>query len=260
MFAGIAYAKNNSLELLEITAKPMDDFEKRERNAGMFLAGNDTMSGRRGGKDQTMSEREALAGLNLAGNDTMSGRASIQSKIGSAEETATRGSFGTQGKIAERGRFGTQGRLAGEPLAQRDSEDGVETIEIRPETLGGGSIHAFQLVQVAIDDLCVRQGTIGSVIPTISGTPLEADHTQNSLNLPGTATREYWLKVTLDASGGITTVTIETTEPGANSATQAKLLLGSVETNSGDIVAFNSNLSGSQALASCGATHFFGVI
>jgi len=211
----------------------MDDFEKRERNAGMFLAGNDTMSG----------------------------RASIQSKIGAAEETATRGSFGTQGKIAERGKFGTQGRLAGEPLAQRDSEDGVETIEIKPETLGGGgSIHALQLVQVAIDDLCVRQGTIGSVIPTISGTPIEADHTQNSLSLPGTATREYWLKVTLDASGDITTVTIETTEPGADSATQAKLLLGSVETNSGDIVAFNSNLSGSQALASCGATHFFGVV
>lgn len=210
----------------------MDDFEKRERNAGMFLAGNDPMSG----------------------------RAQIQSKIGAAEETATRGSFGTQGKIAERGRFGTKGRLAGEPLAQRDSEDGIETIEIRPETLGGGSVHAFQLVKVAADDLCVRQGTIGSVIPTISGTALEADHTQNSLSLPGTATREYWLKVTLDTSGDITTVTIETTEPGANSATQAKLLLGSVETDSGDIVAFNSNLSGSQSLASCGATHYFGVV
>ena len=96
----------------------MDDFEKRERNAGMFLAGNDTMSG----------------------------RASIQSKIGAAEETATRGSFGTQGKIAERGKFGTQGRLAGEPLAQRDSEDGVETIEIKPETLGGGGLAGIEII------------------------------------------------------------------------------------------------------------------
>jgi hypothetical protein len=121
-------------------------------------------------------------------------------------------------------------------------------------------IHAFQLVQVAIDDLCVRQGTIGSVIPTISATELAADVTENSLSLPGTGTREYWLKVTLDANGDITTVTIETTEPGADSATQAKLLLGSVETDSGDIVAFNSNLSGSQALASCGSTHYFGVV
>lgn len=147
------------------------------------------------------------------------------------------------------------------------SEGGV-TINLQdfPKVDGGvasgaaTSVHAFQLVQVAIDDLCVRQGTVGSVIPTIIGTALAVDVEDNSLSLPGTGTREYWLKVTLDANGDITTVTIETTEPSANSATQAKLLLGSVETDSGNIVAFNSNLSGSQSLASCGSTHYFGVV
>ena len=144
---------------------------------------------------------------------------------------------------------------------QRDSEDGVEDLSTEPASGGGGNIHAFQLVKVAIDTLCVRQGTIGSTIPTITGgSELEADHTENELSLPGTGTREYWLKITIDSSGDITAVTIETSEPSADSATQAKLLLGSVETDSGDIVAFNSNLSGSQALASCGANHFFGVV
>lgn len=123
-----------------------------------------------------------------------------------------------------------------------------------------GSVHAFQLVKVAVDDLCVRQGSINSTIPTISGTELSPDFSENSLNLLGTGTLEYWLNITIDTNGDITAITIDTTEPGANSATQAKLLLGSVETDSGDIVAFNSNLSGSQSLASCGSTHYFGLV
>ena len=77
--------------------------------------------------------------------------------------------------------------------------------------------------------------------------------------MPGTGTRQYWLNITV-ASGAVTAVLIDTVEPGADSETQAKLLLGSVETSSGDIIAFNSNLSGSQSFASCGTTHFFGVV
>ena len=119
---------------------------------------------------------------------------------------------------------------------------------------------AFQLVSGG-DALYVRQGTVGSTIPTITGgSELAAEYTDNELSIPNTGTREYWIKVTLDADSFITAVTIETSEPSADSATQAKLLLGSVETDSGDIVAFNSNLSGSQALASCGSTHYFGLV
>tara|TARA_R110000782_G_scaffold270359_1_gene370502 strand:- start:788 stop:1345 length:558 start_codon:yes stop_codon:yes gene_type:complete len=123
---------------------------------------------------------------------------------------------------------------------------------------GQSSQFPFQLVAES-PNLYVRQGTIGSIIPTIGGTALEADYTENDLSTPNTGTRQYWLNVTV-ASGAVTAVSIVTAEPGADSATQAKLLLGSVETNSNSIVAFNSNLSGSQSFASCGSTHFFGVV
>jgi len=124
-----------------------------------------------------------------------------------------------------------------------------------------GQIHAFQLVQSGAL-LYVRKGTINSIVPTISATALADDYLDNALALPGASTtREYWLKATLNASGTVTAVTIETTEPSADSATQSKLMLGSVTTDgSSDIDTFNSNLSGSQSLASCGATHYFGVI
>ena len=139
-----------------------------------------------------------------------------------------------------------------------DTLGGSSSSDIIGDSSGGGSIHALQLVAES-PYLYVRQGTIGSIIPTNGGTALEADYTENGLSLPGTGTRQYWLNVTV-ASGAVTAVSIVTAEPGADSETQAKLLLGSVETSSGDIIAFNSNLSGSQSFASCGSTHFFGVV
>lgn len=49
--------------------------DQREAAAGLNLAGNDTMSGRRGGISiPTMDQREAAAGLTLAGNNTTAGR------------------------------------------------------------------------------------------------------------------------------------------------------------------------------------------
>jgi hypothetical protein len=140
-----------------------------------------------------------------------------------------------------------------------DTPEAFTPHQVGYEDEGSASAHALQLVKVGVDTLFVRQGTIGSIIPTIGGTALEADYTENELSLPGTATREYWLNITV-ADGAVTAVSIVTSEPGADSETQAKLLLGSVETDSGDIVAFNSNLSGSQSFASCGSTHFFGLV
>jgi hypothetical protein len=143
-------------------------------------------------------------------------------------------------------------------------EAGIDTLggssdsDVVGDSGGSGGLHALQLVAES-PNLYVRQGTIGSIIPTIGGTALEADYTENDLSTPNTGTRQYWLNVTV-ASGAVTAVSIVTAEPGADSATQAKLLLGSVETNSNSIIAFNSNLSGSQSFASCGSTHFFGVV
>lgn len=153
-------------------------------------------------------------------------------------------------------------RTANTPFGNVDFDFDDFSPENPATSSGANNVHAFQLVQVAIDDLCVRQGTIKNVIPTINGTELAVDHTENSLSLPGTGTREYWIKVTLDGSTrNITAVTIENDLPDTTDPiTEAWLLLGSVETDSGDIVDFNSNLSGSQELASCGATHYFGVV
>jgi len=143
---------------------------------------------------------------------------------------------------------------------QRDSGDGVEDVGTPPVSGGSAAVHAFQMVKVAADTLCVRKGTVNTEIPTIGIVALDVDHTENELSIPGTGTREYWLKITRVEGGAVTAVTIEESEPDNVSATQAEILLGSVETDSGDIVTFISNLSGSQALASCGANHFFGVV
>ncbi len=185
-----------------------------------------------GGTAARMSQREGASGLYLAGNDTMSGRVGLKTP-----------------KI---------------PTASNPRKGNVDSSfdDFSPPDGGAASaqsVHAFQLVKFSVDTLCVRQGTIGSIIPTISGTELEADFEENELSIPGTGTRQYWLDITVE-DGEVTDVSIVTTEPGDNSETQAKLLLGSVETNSGDVTSFNSNLSGSQSFASCGAVHFFGLI
>ena len=141
--------------------------------------------------------------------------------------------------------------------------DPIDVASVEPSSPGTDFTHALQLVSTTNDSgdsiLCVRQGTIDSVIPTISGTELEADFKENELSTPGTGTRQYWLNITVE-DGDVTDVAIENSEPGDDSETQAKLLLGSVVTNSGDVISFNSNLSGSQSFASCGAVHFFGLI
>lgn len=209
-----------------------EEMDRRERDAGLNLAGNDPMSGRRGGMDiPSMDERETDAGLNLAGNDT------------------------------------TRSRLAGEPKPQRDSGDQVETVEIRRSGVpSSGSIHAFQLVK-GVDGagdpaLLVRKGTVNSIVAKIGATDLDIDYKQNILPMPGTGSRTYWLKLSstggnLDDPASTKAVEIVTTgtDPGADTVTQAKQELGSVTTNSGAITAFSSNLSGSQNVDSCGTLH-----
>lgn len=142
--------------------------------------------------------------------------------------------------------------------------DPIDVANVEPSNLASTDFtHALQLVSTTNDSgdsiLCVRQGTIDNIIPTISGTALEPDFKENELSTPGTGTRQYWLNITVE-DGEATAVAIEESEPGDDSETQAKLLLGSVETNSGDVTSVNSNLSGSQSFASCGAVHFFGLI
>lgn len=128
---------------------------------------------------------------------------------------------------------------------------------------GGGesaeSIHSFKLIPVGLNELYVVKGTIGSIVPKINGIQLEVDYTENELSLPGTGIMEYWLNITVD-NGSPTDAEIVNSEPSGDTATQSKLLLGTVEVDSGEIVALNSNLSGSQSFASCGSIYFFSSI
>jgi transglutaminase-like putative cysteine protease len=118
--------------------------------------------------------------------------------------------------------------------------------------------HPLQLVRAG-NKLYVRKGTVGGEIPTISGTPLDDDYLENELSWSGTST--FWLNCTVDDTDDSTTaVSITTTDPGANTTTQAKLQLGSVTMDGSNIDSFSSNLTGSQERAGCGTSHYFGVI
>lgn len=126
------------------------------------------------------------------------------------------------------------------------------------------TIHAFQLVQnEAANELYVRKGTVDSIIPTISAVALADDYTDNELTFTGTGTTTFYLKAistgTLD-NEGVTSVSIETTSPGADTNAQAKQFLGSVTASAGVITAFSSGLTGGQSLLSCGSTHDWSVI
>lgn len=139
---------------------------------------------------------------------------------------------------------------------------GIDSIGAGGEPLtavGDDNIHAFQLVG-NITALYVRKGTVNGIVPTIGGTPLNDDYTVNSLTLPGTGSSTYYLKVILDADEVITAVSIETTDPGDDTATQAKQTLGSVTTDSSNVESFSSNLTGSQNVDSCGASHSWNVV
>ncbi len=118
---------------------------------------------------------------------------------------------------------------------------------------GGETVFPFQIVQIDADTIAIRKGTVSTIIPTIGGTPLDDDYTQNTID--ATASTTFWLDATVNASEVITSVAIVTVDPGADTATQTKQILGSLTWASGAIDAISSNLGGSQNVDSCGASH-----
>jgi len=120
---------------------------------------------------------------------------------------------------------------------------------------GGGDALSTPLLMVQIDDTTIAfyYGTVNSIVPTISGTPLDPDFTSNTFGVGSNTT--YWLKATLNASSEITSVLIQATDPGTDTATQTKQQIGAVTFDNGAIVAVAPNLTGSQNVDSCGAFH-----
>jgi len=117
---------------------------------------------------------------------------------------------------------------------------------------GGETIFPFQIVQIDATTIAIRKGTVSNIVPTIGGTPLDDDYTLNTITVSAATT--FWLDATL-ASEIVTAVAIVTSDPGADTATQAKQTLGSLTWDSGAIDAISSNLGGSQNVDSCGAFH-----
>lgn len=122
---------------------------------------------------------------------------------------------------------------------------------------GGGGAAATPLLMVQIDatTIAFHYGTVSTIIPTISGTPLDPDVTLNAFTVSANTT--YWLNATVNASEVVTAVSIVTVDPGADTATQTKQIIGSVtwDGGAGAISTVAANLTGSQNVDSCGASH-----
>jgi hypothetical protein len=128
---------------------------------------------------------------------------------------------------------------------------------------GVGGSTPLPLTLAKIDDttVAVRWGTVEDVVPTISGTALDPDHKENTITISGATT--LWLKATSTGdidTDGIDAVSIETSEPTADTASQAKRLLGSVAWANSKISGVASNLTGSQNVDSCGTSHSWNVV
>jgi hypothetical protein len=126
-----------------------------------------------------------------------------------------------KGRMAQRGTFGTKGRLAGEPKRQRDSEDGVETIEIK-RSAAGSSLSGIEVVWADATKTFISTATIlenydsedyWSVVFTVASNAFTKvvayDAVEELYDDTGTSQTKYRLRVvTLNAEDTPVPVTI----------------------------------------------------
>lgn len=121
-----------------------------------------------------------------------------------------------------------------------------------PPVSGGSDPFPFQVVQTAPGEVKVRYGTVNSVAPAQVNPDLAL------ATAFGSSPAKLWLAVSLDSTTQeVTSVTVQTGEPGANSPTSAKILIATISWSSGQ-ASIGQNLSGSQQLVSCGSNHYWG--
>lgn len=116
----------------------------------------------------------------------------------------------------------------------------------------------LKLVQIDATTIAFHYGTVDNFVPKIGTTPLSTDYTQNTISV--STSKTYYLEVTIDANGTITNVEIVDADPGTDSETMTKQVIGSVTFSNGAITSVAANLTGSQNLDSCGAIHSWNVI
>ena len=211
--------------------------DQREAAAGLNLAGNDPMSGRRGGMQMpTMNEREAAAGLNLAGNNTMSGRADTFYNFNYEVRPAL---F----DILDLGLF----ELAAPPIFENIVVDEFKRKEY----------HSFQIVRVPGSDRSVRvvTGTVSSETPSQTSHNIE-----NATQFNMSDGDSLYLKVDLDADDqSVDKVTVQKARPTEDNTT-AEVRLGIVAVENNKIKRITQFVTGSMDLSSCGDNHFFSAI
>ena len=126
---------------------------------------------------------------------------------------------------------------------------------------GGGDALPTPLLMVQIDatTIAFHYGTVSSIVPTISATPLDPDVSLNTITVSANTT--YWLDATV-AAGIVTAIAIVSADPGADTDLQAKQIIGAVTWDGGGaaIDTIAPNLTGSQNVDSCGATHSWNVV
>lgn len=121
---------------------------------------------------------------------------------------------------------------------------------------GGGGGHAFQLVQTGATTIKIRYGTVNGIAPS------QVDVNFDNATEFNVGSVSFWLDVTFNSTGSVTGVNIQTrtSSPPSPTTTNGYLQIGSTYSNGSEITSVAQNISGSQSVASCGTTHFFGLI
>lgn len=118
--------------------------------------------------------------------------------------------------------------------------------------------HPLQVVKILPDSVRIVFGTIGGVVPKVGTTPLTPTLIESPvLTCPtGAATGFVYAEIDVTSSPLDIAIKSSTAMPVATDET-AYLMLASYNVQDGAITALANNLTGSQALYSCGSTHLF---
>ncbi len=109
---------------------------------------------------------------------------------------------------------------------------------------GGGELYAFKVVDNGDGTVSVTTGTVNT-------------ETTTGLTPSGKPTA-LWLKVTFNASGGVTSASVQTAN-GGTSANQDYRQIATITWNA-NVPTISQGIKGSQSIASCGATHQWGTL
>jgi hypothetical protein len=134
-------------------------------------------------------------------------------------------------------------------------------IEPLPIAAGGGTFeHPLQVIKSDDNKFKIRHGTVNNVVPRINGSELEPD-LSSSPELSVSSSGVLFLEVNLDGNQRVSSVNIKRASSiPSDTNTRGHLLLSSYSYSSGAIEAFTDNLTGSQQVAICNNTFYWGVI